>query len=200
MVENMREALRMTKGMDMVFIHGLTAGNMKDPGCMGNNMDKESIFFLMVSIELVFGKMEPELAGSITRTILLSVIVMLSVLETLDKEILKTLLLIIRPPLVIGKTDPSKEVLITNKEVSVISKGDSITQVQIKQGRRQCKILKQEVSINQEDTAILSKELALASIRILEDLISILMQIGQEIQACKEVQLISEVTLVLNPE
>ena len=48
MVENIKESITWIKSMVTEFTIGLMVGDMKDIGHMGNNMEKENIFCLMV--------------------------------------------------------------------------------------------------------------------------------------------------------
>jgi len=60
MVENMMENINMIKNMDLVYIHGLIADVMKDNGHLVNNMAKVNIYYLMVVLNMVYGKMVKE--------------------------------------------------------------------------------------------------------------------------------------------
>jgi len=70
----MKEALKMIRDMDGVFIPGQTEESMKDHGLMVNSMELASIFFQMANTELECGKMERELSGLTIKMILVSVI------------------------------------------------------------------------------------------------------------------------------
>lgn len=63
MVENTLVTMLMTKNMDMVYLNGLMAENIKGIGRMENNMVKEYILDQMVAREKVNGIMEKELDG-----------------------------------------------------------------------------------------------------------------------------------------
>ena len=68
MEESMKDNTKMTRNMDSVAILGLMADFMKDVGGKENNMVWAHIQFLKITrLNMVFGKMERELNGSVKK-------------------------------------------------------------------------------------------------------------------------------------
>ena len=65
-----KESSKMILSMDMAYLLGLMAENMKVFGQMGNRMELELIFWQMGIRKLEFGKMEKEWSGWIRKKLI----------------------------------------------------------------------------------------------------------------------------------